>query len=157
MRAYADTSFLVKLVTDEPGSEGAMAEFRRVEFPPLFFLSLHGLEVTNAVRHRAFHLRHSASAQERAAISRERDVALGRIEQWVRRGWFTEVEVDWEAACDRARELSRKHTERLGCRGFDLLHVAFALELQSEVFLTSDKIQGALAAAENLEVTVSPG
>ena len=30
MRVYADTSFLVKLVTDEPGSEAAMAEFRRV-------------------------------------------------------------------------------------------------------------------------------
>ena len=60
MRAYADTSFLVKLITDEPGSEAAMAEFRRLDFPRLFFLPLHGLEVANAIRHRVFHLRRSA-------------------------------------------------------------------------------------------------
>ena len=44
---------------------------------------------------------------------------------------------------------------RLGCRGFDLLHVACALELECEAFLTADRIQGALARAEGLAVTVS--
>jgi hypothetical protein len=51
--------------------------------------------------------------------------------------------------------LSERHTERLGCRGFDLLHVALALELECEAFLTSDRIQGTLAGAEGLAVTVS--
>ena len=41
MRAYADTSFLVRLLTDESGSRAAMAEFRRLDFVPLFFLPLH--------------------------------------------------------------------------------------------------------------------
>jgi hypothetical protein len=85
MRAYADTSFVVKLVTDEPGSEAAMAEFRRLDFPSLFFLPLHGLEVANAIRHRAFHLRRSCRSGQRAAMVRERDAALARIDRWLER------------------------------------------------------------------------
>ena len=155
MRAYADTSFLVKLVTDEPGSEATMAECRRLDFPPFFFLPLHGLEVTNAIRHRAFHLRRSAGSRQRAAIARERDAALARIERWLKRRWLIDAAADCDEALLRARTLSERHTERLGCRGFDLLHVALALELECEAFLTSDLVQGALARAEGLDVTVS--
>jgi predicted nucleic acid-binding protein len=155
MRAYADTSFLVKLITTEPGSEEAMAEFRRLDFPPLFFLPLHALEVTNAIRHRAFHLRRSARTEHRANIARERDAGIERIERWLRRGWLIEAAADFENAFLRAGTLSERHTERLGCRGFDLLHVALALELECETFLTADRVQGHLAHAERLEVTVS--
>ena len=154
MRAYADTSFLVKLVTDEPGSRATMAEFRRLDFPPLFFLPLHALEVTNAIRHRAFHLRRTIGSGQRTAITRERDAALARIERWLKRGWLIEAAADCDEALLRARTLSEKHTERLGCRGFDLLHVALALDLKCETFLTADHIQGALARAEGLDVTV---
>ena len=155
MRAYADTSFLVKLVTAEPGSEATMAELRRLHFPPLFFLPLHALEVTNAIRHRAFHLRRSAGSGQRAAIARERDAALARIERWLKRRWLIEATADCDEALLRAGTLSERHTERLGCRGFDLLHVALALELECELFLTSDQVQGALARAEGLDVTIS--
>jgi predicted nucleic acid-binding protein len=155
MRAYADTSFLVKLLTTEPGSEEAMGEFRRLAFPHLFFLPLHFLEVTNAIRQRAFHLRRSASSGQRAAITRERDAALARVERWLGRGWLIEADTGCDEALLRARTLSERHTERLGCRGFDLLHVALALELGSETFLTADRIQGDLARAEGLAVTVS--
>ena len=157
MRAYADTSFLVKLVTTEPGSAEAMAEFRRLDFPRLFFLPLHALEVTNAIRHRAFHLRGSAGSMRRAAIARERDAALARIERWVERGWLIEAVADCDDALLRAQTLSERHTERLGCRGFDLLHVALALELECEAFLTADRVQGVLARAEGLGVTISAG
>jgi predicted nucleic acid-binding protein len=155
MRAYADTSFLVRLVTDEHGSEAAMAEFRRLEFPPLFFLPLHTLEVTNAIRQRAFHLRRTVESGQRAGIARARDAALARIERWLKRRWLVEAAADWDEAMSQAKTLSEKHTERLGCRGFDLLHVALALELECEAFLTSDKIQAELARAEGLDVTVN--
>lgn len=155
MRVYADTSFLVKLLTAEAGSEAAMAAFRRLEFPPLFFLPLHGLEVTNAIRHRAFHLRRSYERGQRAAIARERDAVLARIERWIKHGWLVQATVDCEEALLRARILSEKHTERLGCQGFDLLHVALALELECEAFLTSDCIQGAVARAEGFDVTIN--
>ncbi len=152
MRAYADTSFLVRLVTTEPGSAEAMAEFRRLGFPPLFFLPLHALEVTNAIRQRSFHLRRSTGRRQLAAIARERDAALTRVEHWIGRGWLSEVASDWEEALARAKSLSECYTERLGCRGFDLLHVALALELECDIFLTADRIQGDLARAEGLKV-----
>lgn len=155
MRTYADTSFLVKLVTDEPGSPATMAEFRRLDFPPLFFLPLHALEVTNAIRHRAFHVRRTSGSGRRAGIARERDAALARIERWLKRGWLIEATADCDEALMRARTLSESHTERLGCRAFDLLHVALARELECEAFLTADRLQGALARAEGLDVTVS--
>jgi hypothetical protein len=62
---------------------------------------------------------------------------------------------DFDEAILRAHVLSAKHTERLGCRGFDILHVSLALEMEAEVFLTSDRVQGALASAEGLAVTIS--
>jgi predicted nucleic acid-binding protein len=154
MKAYADTSFLVKLVTREPGSTEAMAEFRRLGLPRLIFLPLHALEATNAVRQRAFHLRRSAGTGQRAGIARERDAALERIEGWLKRGWLLEARADCDEAFLHARTLSQKHTERLGCRGFDLLHVALALDLECDVFLTADRAQGALARAEGLRATV---
>jgi predicted nucleic acid-binding protein len=155
MRVYADTSFLVKLLTTEPGSEAAMAEFRRLDFPQLYFLRLHALEVRNAIRHRVFHLPRSAQVERRADISRDRDASLARIERWLKRGWLNDAHADLEKAFQHAESLSQRHTERLGCRAFDILHVALALELESEAFLTCDGNQGELAHAEGLKVTVS--
>jgi predicted nucleic acid-binding protein len=155
MRAYADTSFLVKLLTQEPGTRPAVELYRRIGRPPVLFLPLHALEVANAVRQRAFHQRHTTPSSERAAIKRERDTSLALLHRFISRRAFVEISQDMDAAIELARSLSAKHTERLGCRGFDLLHVALALELECEAFLTSDRIQGALARAEGLDVTVS--
>ena len=155
MRIYADTSFLVKLLTQEPGTATAVADYRRLGRPPVFFLSLHNLEVANAVRQRAFHQRRTVPSSERAAIRRECETSLGLIQTYISRRAFIEISHDMDSAIELARSLSAKHTERLGCRGFDLLHVALALELECEAFLTADSIQGELARAEGLEVTLS--
>src|SRR5579859_1894137 len=157
MRAYADTSFLVKLLTHEPGTAAAVDLYRKLGRPPLFFLPLHGLEVANAIRQRAFHQRHATASSARTAIKRERDSSLALLQKFIARRAFIEVTADMDAALEAARGLSEKRTERLGCRGFDLLHVALALELECEAFLTSDRIQGALARAAGLAVTVSAG
>jgi len=155
MRVYADTSFLVKLLTQEPGTTAAVADYRRLGRPPIFFLPLHGLEVANAIRRRAFHQRHTTSSSERLSIKRERVTSLTLLNKYISRGAFVEITQNMDAAIERARRLSDKHTERLGCRGFDLLHVALALELECKAFLTADRIQRALARAEGLDVTVS--
>ena len=57
MRTYADSSFILRLVTAEADSEAAIAEYRRLGSPQLFFLPLHALEVRNAILQRAFQLR----------------------------------------------------------------------------------------------------
>jgi len=155
MRVYADTSFLVRLATEEPGTEAAMADYHRLGRPSIFYLPLHSLEVANAVRQRAFHLRRTTPGGERKAIKHEMETALSLLSKFIARRVLLESSVDMDRAIEFARPLSAKHTERLGCRGFDLLHVALALELECEVFLTTDRIQGALSRAEGLEVTVS--
>ncbi len=155
MRAYADTSYLVRLVAEEPGTAAAVADYRRLGRPAVFFLPLHALEVANAIRQRGFHLRRTLPALERAAIRHESETALALLGKFIARRVFIECSVDMDRAIDAASALSERHTERLGCRGFDLLHVALALELECEVFLTSDRVQGALARAEGLDVTIS--
>jgi predicted nucleic acid-binding protein len=157
VRAYADSSFIVRLITAEPDSAAAIGEYRRAGLPPLFFLPLHTLEVRNAILQRAFHQRRSSPARERRHVARERDAALGRLERLIRRQSLLEVALDAEAAIVRASQLSITHTERVGARAIDLLHVASALMLDSELFFTADSRQAALAAAEGLKVVnISP-
>ncbi len=156
MRIYADTSFLAKLLSGEPGCATAVAEYRRLNRPRLFYLPLHVLEVENAIRHRAFHERRLRPASDRRQIVRERDAALARMDQFLKRGALDEVALDMDSAFTRARELSSTHSEKTGARAIDLLHVACALVLESEVFLTSDQRQAALAKAEGLRVAFVP-
>ena len=155
MRAYADTSFVVKLLAGEQSTPAAVDLYRSLGRPPVFYLPLHSLEVANAIRQRAFHQRRTTPASERLDIKRKRDTALALLHKYVARRAFIEATVDLDTAMGVARNLSEKHTERLGCRSFDLLHVALALELECDTFLTADRIQGALARAEGLDVTVS--
>jgi len=152
VRAYADSSFLVKLVSREEGSEAAQAEYRRLDLPPLYFLPLHALEVENAIHQRAFFQRRSLPSRRREAVSRERMETSARLQWMINRGAFCETSGDWNQAVTSARALAARHTERLGTRTYDLLHVAFALELKAEKFLTTDQRQSTLAKAEGLSV-----
>src|SRR6185436_6581292 len=110
MRVYADSSFIVKLLAREPGTEEAAAEYRRLGRPALAFLPLHALEVENAIRAKAFHQRKSLGSALRSQITREESAALQRFEHFVYRGVLVQTEGDWSAACARATNLSRKHT-----------------------------------------------
>ena len=152
MRVYADSSFLVKLLAREAGSEGAVAEYRRLRLPRLFFVTLHALEVENAIRQKAFHQRRSLPSGERAQAAREKSAALARLQRMLERSLLIEVASDWEDAVRHARGLSERHTESTGARCLDLLHIAFALELNCEVFLTTDECQGQVAKEEGLKV-----
>ena len=153
MRVYADSSFLLRLVTGEAGALEAGAEYRRLGRPALFYLPLHALEVENGLRQRAFHERRVLPSGQRVRIKRERDAALSRLTGFVKRGAFKEVALDMDTAMDRARRLATAHTDRLGARAIDLLHVACALLLESEFFLTFDQRQSDLAEAEGLRGT----
>jgi hypothetical protein len=152
VRVYADSSFILRLVTGETDSPQVVAEYRRLGSPKLFYLPLHALEVRNAILQRAFHQRRSISSGERQHVARERDAALARLEHLVKRRALLDVTLDMDAAINRAANLSTAHTERLGARAIDLLHVASALTLESELFLTTDVGQVQLAKAEGLKV-----
>ena len=152
MRVYADSSFILRLVTGETDSPEVIAEYRRLGSPRLFFLPLHNLEVKNAVLQRAFHQRRSIPSHERRHVARERDAALARLEHLITRRALLDVTVNMDVAIARAGELSIAHSERLGARAIDLLHVACALTLESELFLTTDVRQAQLARAEGMDV-----
>lgn len=152
MRAYADSSFILRLVTGEADSPQVIAEYRRLDSPKLFYLPLHALEVRNAILQRAFHQRRSVSSGQRQHVARERDTALSRLERLDARRALLGVTLDMDAAITHAEQLSRKYTERLGARAIDLLHVASALTLESELFLTTDHRQAQLAKAQGLTV-----
>jgi predicted nucleic acid-binding protein len=152
VRTYADSSFILRLVTGEADSPQTIAAYRRLGSPKLFFLPLHALEVRNAILQRAFHQRRSSASGQRRHVARERDAALARLEQLVARRALLDVLLDMDVAIARAASLSTAHTERLGARAIDLLHVAGALTLESELFLTTDARQAQLAKAEGLKV-----
>jgi hypothetical protein len=152
VRAYADSSFILRLITREADSPQVLAEYRRLDAPKLFFLPLHALEVRNAILQRAFHRRRTVSSGDRQHVAQERDAALARLEHLVSRRALLDVTVDMDAAFARAAELSTAHTERMGARAIDLLHVAAALTLECELFLTTDARQAQLAKAEGLKV-----
>jgi predicted nucleic acid-binding protein len=152
MRAYADSGFILHLVAEEAESADAIAEYRRAGLPALFFLPLHTLEVRNAILQRAFHQRRSLPSGERRQIVRERDAALDRLERFIARRTLIEVTLDTDAAIGLAGQLSTAHTERTGARAIDLLHVASALTLESELFFTTDIRQADLAKSEGLKV-----
>lgn len=152
MRVYGDSSFILRLITAEAESEEAMAQYRRLDYPPLFFLPLHALEVRNAILQRAFHQRRSLTSRERQHVARERDAAFDRLQHYLTRRALLDVTLDMDTAIARAVKLSTAHTERLGARAIDLLHVAGALTLESELFLTTDSRQAQLAKAEGLKI-----
>ena len=140
------------LITDFVTGRAAIGEYRRIGLPPLFFLPLHALEVRNAILQRAFHERRSLPSGARQHIARERDAAFDRIECFLSRRTLLDVALDLDAVIGQAIELATAHTERLGARAIDLLHVAGALARESEAFLATDDRQAQLAKAEGLKV-----
>ena len=151
MRVYADSSFILRVLLGEPGAEEGKAHYQSLRRPSLFYLPLHALEVENSIRQRAFHERRVLPSNARGKIRRECEAALSRLGKFVSSGMLKEVLVDMELVTERARQLSAAHTDRLGTRAIDLLHVACALLLESEVFLTFDQRQYELAKAEGLK------
>ena len=141
-RVYVDPSALLKLYLHEPGS-AAMSQWRARARGPLT-VSRHGrLELVNGLCLAAFRGYLTGEALRDALTSLDEDFAEGR---------YTEADVLWRATLQRAADISREHTSRLGCRSLDVLHVATALQLGFRQFVTFDRRQQQLARAAGLKV-----
>ncbi len=152
---YADSSFLLRLLSNEIGSADAVAVFRKLGRPALAFSPLHEVEVRNALRAKAFSEKQTLPASKRSGVDRELAGWESRLERFLTRGIFATVDVDWNGAVAVALRLSNKHTLRLGTRAYDILHVAFALELHCGVFVTCDIRQAGMAKSSGLKVTLA--
>lgn len=134
---YADSSFLISLISRDSRTADAVGCMVQRE-EPLLFTPLHRIEVRNALRNLA----------ARGAIDpSEQKVAFSRIDEDLREGLLVHHPVTWTDAFRRADELSEKYAAVSGQRTIDLLHVAIALESGATVFLSFDQRQRKLAAA----------
>ena len=140
MRAYADTGFLCSLYALDGHTARAAARMKRQALP-LPHTWLHQLELRNALRLRVFRGEITAS---------QRDASLNMILADLAGGVLAAASPALGAIMTEAERLSALHTETLGTRSLDVLHVAAALVLGLRELLTFDARQAALARATGL-------
>jgi len=142
MPAYADTSILARVYTPHAHSQKGLLWLQRAR-EPLPFSPLHRHELRNAIRLRVF----------RGEITPEqRKLAFQEIESDLADSILTHTPIPWTDTFRECEALAAAHTEKLGVRGIDLLHVGLALALEATEFLTYDTRQAALAKVAGLKV-----
>jgi predicted nucleic acid-binding protein len=139
---YLDTSALLKLYVREPGSE-LVQRLIESQDEPLPVWEIQEMELLNALRLKVFW-------KEIEAAEADRQAKL--FEARKRRGLYYTPEVVRGELMATFRELSAL-TSELGCRTMDVLHVAFAMQLQPKVFVSFDSRQRKLALASGLHVS----
>lgn len=142
MSAYADTGFLVSLFLEETTSataDGILAGLTG----PLIITPLTVLEFRNALNLAI--VRHRLTAVERDAVWQ-------RFEGQRHDGVFEDRQMEISELHQRAQSLSDLYTPTHATRSLDLLHVAAALLLGADVFLSFDERQRRVAAAEGMVV-----
>ncbi len=141
MSIYADTSFLISLYSLDANSAAA-AQTMRVSTGERYVTVLGELEVVNALQLRVFRKELSASQVQSSLDDFERDM---------RDGVFL-LRPLAEQAFERAHQLARQTTARLGTRTADLLHVASALQLEVDYLYSFDQQQRRLARTLGLKL-----
>lgn len=139
MKIFCDASFLVSLYSPDVNSASAAQVMGAVKDTCLI-TSLVELEVVNALRLRVF--RKEATLEQARSSLRDFELDL-------QQGIFQICPVSDEMF-ERARQLSRQVSARLGTRTADLLHVAAALELKAKYLYSFDQNQRKLARATGL-------
>lgn len=146
MKPYLDTSFFLKLYVKEEGSEEAIALLNQLGTTPLLYSRLHELELSAAIQ---------GKVHRKEITAAEASKSLKVIDLHLRTGNLMRPQADFDAVFSRATTLARGQNPPLGSRSLDLLHVALALETQSDPFLTYDLRQRKLAQAAGLETSSS--
>jgi predicted nucleic acid-binding protein len=142
MRAYADTGFIVTLYKEEATSTRAAALMARLA-TTVHLSQLGELEVRNALHLAVF--RGELSAADAALKKR---TFLGDVAN----GIFSITPVPASELFPKSCQLADRHSSRLGTRSLDLLHVAAALLLKADTFLSFDERQRKAAKLEGLKV-----
>ncbi|NJK90717.1 MAG: type II toxin-antitoxin system VapC family toxin [Blastochloris sp.] len=148
MRAYPDTSFLCALYRLQVNSVDAAAYF--ADMPgPLEVTTLLLYEFRQAVR---FQIRLNRHEPSKGYSRTEGSKMLADLKSDLVRGEVRTIPAPWPQIHLAAERLSELYTDASGHRAMDILHVATAIELGVEEFLTFDGNQKKLAEAEGLAV-----
>jgi len=139
---YIDTSVIVKLYIKEECSFEVSHWIRRNnEAIPL--TRFHELEFKNAVYLKQF----------RTEMTNEQVLlVLSKFDDHQKRGVYYRPQINWTDTINFALDLSQSHTKTTGSRSLDILHVASALAIKANRFLTLDKRQSALAGLAGLTI-----
>ncbi|MGD8209117.1 MAG: type II toxin-antitoxin system VapC family toxin [Desulfobacterales bacterium] len=139
---YVDTSVIVKLYIKEEYSQESSSWLKENdEAIPL--TSFHELELINAI-----HLK-----QFRTEITLEKTrLIMKRFEEHEKSGIYYRPQLDWSDIFIHAIDLSKNHSSSIGSRALDILHVASALSINTDRFLTLDDKQTRLAALAGLKI-----
>jgi len=141
LKVYADPSFIVSLYSPDANSATAARTMQASSAQP-FVTTFGELEVVNAMGLRTFR-KEVSLAQAQAS--------LRAFEKDLRDGVFQLRELT-DVIFERATQLSRQSTAKLGTRTADLLHVAAALALGADHLYTFDLQQRKLAQSLRLKL-----
>jgi len=138
---YLDTSALLKLYVREDGSEAVQAVVQ-AQSEPLPVWEVQEMELLNALKLKVFweELSESEAEYQASLFGQRKD-----------RGLYFTPDIRRAELMSEFKRLS-VHTPRLGCRTMDILHVACALQLSPDRFLSFDTRQRNLAEAVGLPV-----
>jgi len=139
MSSYFDTSAILAAYVTEVYSPAARRALRRHGSIP--FTPLHRLELRNALE---------LLVGRRILSAAERDGLVAQIQEDRQAGRLTEAAADWQVVLTIAGDLSVAYTRKYLTRSLDLLHVAAALELKCETFVSGDRRQLKAARAAKL-------
>jgi predicted nucleic acid-binding protein len=141
LRIYADSSFLVSLYSPDT-NWAAATRTMQASRGECFVTTLGELEVVNAFGLRVLRKEVSTAQAQESVSDFEKDLRDGVLQ-------LRRLE---DPFFERARELSRQTTAKLGTRTADLLHVAAALELGADFLYSFDQPQRKLAQTVRIKL-----
>ncbi len=139
---YVDTSVIVKLYIKEEHSEDA-SNWLRKNNTAIPITSFHDLEFNNAIYMKQF--RDEISTDEAGLI-------IAKFDEHERKGVYYRPQLNWTDTFKYAVDLSKNHTGITGSRSLDILHVASALSIKADRFLSFDDRQSELASLVGLKI-----
>lgn len=142
MKIYYDTGILLKLYLNEPDSS-RVRRYVVERGNALLITSFHQAEITSAIQLKVFR-KECSQTQAR--------VTLKHIEADRRENVLIQTTLDWNLAWSKCVELSTAHSRSTGCRTLDTLHVACAVIIETDRFVTSDERQIRLAKRIGMDV-----
>lgn len=142
MRVYYDPSVLIALYLPEPLSPQARAAVDSFA-EPILINELQELEFRNGVRQKV--LRREITEGDLAQSLRifDDDCLSGKVMR---------KPLVWTSVFAVAEKLSRRHSPKMVCRSFDLLHVAIASASAVKHFATFDGEQAGLARTAGMKM-----
>jgi predicted nucleic acid-binding protein len=151
MISFGETSFLCALYRTQDNS-GEADSFMAARSGPIAVTSLVLWEFRQSVRLQVYRF---TQDRTQGFSTREAEGILASLAANLKAGAFTLKSADWPRVHQLAEDLSRQYTSTHGHRAMDILHVASALHLEAEEFLTFDQKQGSLAAAIGIKTPLA--